>query len=71
MSNSNTPMDYGEAVWRTAEIRMYLSDFAKELESASPQLRVVMMARFILELKRLGLDEVANSFRDTWFGGLK
>lgn len=36
MSDNSRPMDYGEAVWRTAEIRMKLNDMRAQLEEMPP-----------------------------------
>lgn len=52
MANDSRPMDYGEAVWRTAEIRMQFDDMRARLNAMPPFARYFALQSVIAQTEK-------------------
>lgn len=57
MANHSTPMEYGEAVWRTAEIRLKLSMMNETLMALPPFARGFALDAMIADVTKVIKDE--------------
>lgn len=57
MEQHNTPMDFGEAVWRTAEIRLKLTMVQERLMALPPFARKFALDAMIADVTKVIKDE--------------
>lgn len=68
MANDSRPMDYGEAVWRTAEIRMQFNDMRAQLDAMPPFARHFALQSMIAKTEKdpTLVPEVKNALLRTY-----